>query len=288
MTPRLRSLHRNLNTYIMRALCFSNPFDCCPNRSLPCKRRMQLMADDEDSAVRDEFDRIRRRIATLTRDAARLEVLASWTPSSSSPFPGDFPPSHSIQKESGIDHDGDGGDARVCGERLPRSRGERKTIEGGREAPQRGTTTALVTTQRNPGNSNNNNAYHNKTNTSRSRQQTCPGSRKPAFYASRPQKRVDIFYAMEFHGGPFQDCKIDIADCSINGKGDSAGGFNGSSLNGCDDSLMTTASISGRTQVSAGPLRGDNGAVCDGRTAAAAMDARTERPWFTRKVLTTG
>lgn len=58
----------------------------CP-RTLPLfpfhsKRRMQLMADEEDEAVRQEADQIRSKIAVLTRNAARLEALASASPSS--------------------------------------------------------------------------------------------------------------------------------------------------------------------------------------------------------------
>ncbi|CAM9751468.1 unnamed protein product, partial [Scytosiphon promiscuus] len=41
------------------------------------QRRMLLISDDEDEAVRQEAGRIRSKIATLTRDAARLEALAS-------------------------------------------------------------------------------------------------------------------------------------------------------------------------------------------------------------------
>ncbi|CAM9459296.1 unnamed protein product, partial [Ectocarpus sp. 12 AP-2014] len=46
------------------------------------QRRMQLMADEEDEAVRQEADQIRSKIAVLTRNAARLEALASASPSS--------------------------------------------------------------------------------------------------------------------------------------------------------------------------------------------------------------
>lgn len=45
------------------------------------KRRMQLMADEEDEAVRQEADQIRSKIAVLTRNAARLEALAFASPS---------------------------------------------------------------------------------------------------------------------------------------------------------------------------------------------------------------
>ncbi|CAM9263618.1 unnamed protein product, partial [Pylaiella littoralis] len=48
------------------------------------QRRLLLISDDEDEAVLQKASRIREKIATLTRSAARLGTLASSSPSSSS------------------------------------------------------------------------------------------------------------------------------------------------------------------------------------------------------------
>ncbi|CAM9503120.1 unnamed protein product [Ectocarpus sp. 12 AP-2014] len=168
------------------------------------QRRMQLMADEEDEAVRQEADQIRSKIAVLTRNAARLEALASASPSSDT--------------------------------------------TGGR--PRGGEATSS---------------------------------------SSLRLGRVDVFFATEFHGGPFQE-QEGGNDGDINNRNqnthDFARGGNGglysiaasASQSVCCDATVSTAMSSGPAERRGAGGGGDDGCVVKD----------TEPPWFSQHVLTAG
>lgn len=85
--------------------------------------------------------------------------------------------------------------------------------------------------------------------------------------------RVDVFFATDFHGGPFREHE----EGNNNYHDDRAAAVASASQSGCDVSLGS---------MSLGPT--ERGTIASGAAAGDCVVEGSEQPWFSRRVLTAG